>query len=82
MCFTKEEIINFISSTVKGYAGIERVGLCNDKVRLKNIFIGIKGREPIIKVAENSLIDQKSNFKYMMQDGPNKETNRDIYLSP
>jgi hypothetical protein len=42
--FPKEEIVAFITSTVQGYAGIERAGLPTDKVRLSNIFIGIKNK--------------------------------------
>lgn len=42
--FTKEEVVNFVSSTVKGYAAIERAGFKTDRVRLKNIFIGIKNK--------------------------------------
>lgn len=60
--FTKEEIISFLNSTIKGYSAIERAGYRTDKIRLKNIFVGIKDKSSIIKVAENSLIEPKSNF--------------------
>lgn len=49
--FTKEEVLNFLCSTVRGYSNIEKAGFQTDKIRLKNIFIGIKNRQPIIKVA-------------------------------
>lgn len=49
--FTKQEINNFLTSTIKGYSAIERAGYHADKVRLKNIFVGIKSKQPVIKVA-------------------------------
>lgn len=42
--FSQEEIYSFVSSTVKGYTNIEQAGFKTDKVRLKNIFFGIKNR--------------------------------------
>lgn len=80
--FTKEEIMNFINSTIKGYADIERGGFPTDKVRLKNIFIGIKDRDPIIKVAETNLLASNSNYADFIKKGPHHDLNRDIYLSP
>ena len=67
---------------MKGYSAIERAGFKVDRVRLKNIFIGIKNKDSVIKVAENSLLEPKSNFQNMIDDGPNNVNNRDIYLSP
>lgn len=60
--FTKEEVLNFLCSTVRGYSNIEKAGFRADKVGLKNVFIGIKNRQQVIKVAESSLIEPKSNF--------------------
>lgn len=54
--------MNFITSAIKGYAAIERAGFKTDKVRLRNIFVGIKDKEPIIKVAETNLIAPESNL--------------------
>jgi hypothetical protein len=57
-------------SCIKGYALIEREGesigqsslFRNDKIRLKNIFFGIKNKESLIKIAESSLLNEKSNL--------------------
>ena len=70
--FTKEELMNFITSTIRGYANLEREGFRTDTVRLKNIFIGLKNRESVIKVAETNLLASKSNYVYMVEDGPHK----------
>lgn len=64
--------MNFITSTIRGYANLEREGFRTDTVRLKNIFIGLKNRESVIKVAETNLLASKSNYVYMVEDGPHK----------
>lgn len=57
-----------IISCVKGYGLIERnrhedgAIFKNDKIRLKNIFFGIKNKESLIKVPESSLLSEKSNL--------------------
>lgn len=80
--FTKEEAMNFITSAIHGYASIERAGFKTDKVRLRNIFFGIKNKEPVIKVAETNLIAPQSNYESMINKGPFAAHNKDIYLSP
>ena len=74
--------MNFIISAIRGYASIERAGFKTDKVRLRNIFVGIKNKEPLIKVAETNLIAPDSNYEAMLNKGPFATLNRDIYLSP
>ena len=54
--FTKEEITRTVSDMVEGYACIERSGLKVDKVRLKNIYISIKSKQPVVKVAQNDFM--------------------------
>ena len=55
--FNREEIINVLISCIKGYAIIENNREANasifrnDKIRLKNIFFGIKNKDSLIKVA-------------------------------
>jgi hypothetical protein len=39
----------------------------NDKIRLKNIFFGIKNKDSLIKVAESSLLTEKSNLEYILK---------------
>lgn len=54
----------------------------NDKIRLKNLFFGIKNKESLIKVAESSLLNEKSNLACIFDNAFDIPENRDIYLAP
>jgi hypothetical protein len=60
--FSNEELSTILAGAVKGYASVEREGIPNDKVRLKNIYFGLKDQIPIVKIADSNLFPSKSNF--------------------
>ena len=52
-----------IFGTVKGYAALEEQKIPNDKVRVKNIYFGLKDKDPYIKVIDSKLFPTKSNLE-------------------
>ena len=70
------------SSAIKGYSSIERAGYKNDKVRLRNMFIGIRSKHPVLKVAETNMISMESNYDAIKNNGAETKENIDIFLAP
>lgn len=68
-----------MGGAVRGYALIEREGIANDKIRLKNMYFGLKDQVPILKVADSNLFPTKSNFLSVASGDSDIE---DIFLSP
>lgn len=59
--FTNEEIGTILAGSVKGFASVEALGIPTNKVRLRNIYFGLKEQTPIIKIADSNLFPTKSN---------------------
>lgn len=59
--FTAEEINVIIAGAIRGYSALEASAIPNDKVRLQNIYFGIKDKLPIVKVIDSKLFPSDNN---------------------
>lgn len=55
------------------------MGIPTNKVRLRNIYFGLKDQTPIIKVADSNLFPTRPNAEAIRN---REEDNDDIFLSP
>ena len=60
--FSPDEMSMIIHGTVKGYAALEEQKIPNDKVRIRNIYFGLKEKDPFIKVVDSKLFPTKTNL--------------------
>lgn len=76
--FTAEEINILLAGAIRGYSALEDAKIPNDKVRLKNIYFGIKDRGSIVKVIDSKLFPTENNIKAIRS----RDGNDDIFLAP
>lgn len=69
-------------AAIKGYAKIEQGGYKNDKIRLKNMFVGIQDKAEAPKVIDSSLLREASNYDCIRSHGFLTQATKDIYLAP
>lgn len=68
-----------MAGAIRGYAALEEHKIPNDKVRLKNIYFGIKEKAPITKIIDSKLFPTDNNLNAIKsKSGPND----DIFLAP
>ena len=77
--FTAEELNVIIAGAIRGYSSHEALSIPNDKVRLKNIYFGIKDKSPIVKVIDSKLFPDPNNVSTVKNRAANHE---DIFLAP
>lgn len=77
--FTAEEIGSILAGAVKGFASVEAQGFLNNKIRLKNIYFGLKDQTPIVKVADSNLFRTRANVDMIRLRESDTD---DIFLSP
>ena len=69
--FTAEELNVIIAGSIRGYSSLEVLSIPNDKVRLKNIYFGIKDKSPIVKVIDSKLFPDQNNLNLAKTRGAN-----------
>lgn len=77
--FAAEELGTILAGSIKGFASIEAEGFQNNKIRLKNIYFGLKDQIPIVKVADSNLFRTKANVDMIRLRDSDTD---DIFLSP
>jgi hypothetical protein len=77
--FAAEELGSILAGAIKGYASVEAQGFSNSKIRLKNIYFGLKDQTPIVKIADSNLFRTKPNVDMIRLRDSDTE---DIFLSP
>ena len=50
-----------MAGAIRGYASLEENKIPNDKVRLRNIYFGIKDKSPITKIIDSRLFPSDNN---------------------
>lgn len=60
--FSPEEINSILCGAIRGYAFLEELNLINDKIRIKNIYFGLKEKDPCIKITDSKLFPTSSNL--------------------
>lgn len=60
--FTADEINIILCGAVKGYAALEAANIPNDKVRLRNIYFGVKDKQTNVKVIDSKLFPNANNI--------------------
>lgn len=68
-----------LSGAVRGFAALEKLGIPNDKIKLKNVYFGLKEQTPIVKVADSHMFAIRSNCENVRMKDPSTD---DIFLSP
>ena len=77
--FTAEELNVIIAGAIRGYSALETISIPNDKVRLKNIYFGIKDKSPIVKVIDSKLFPDQNNIGAVKSRTGSLD---DIFLAP
>ena len=60
--FTAQQINIIISGTIRGYCSLQANNIPNDKVRIKNIYFGIKDKATNVKVIDSKLFPTDTNI--------------------
>ena len=60
--FSADEINTIMIGAIRGYAALEEKKVANDKVRLRNIYFGIKDKSPITKIVDSKLFPTENNL--------------------
>ena len=76
--FTNEELNVLASGLIQGYAALEAEKIINDKVRINNIYFGIKEGSSLPKVIDSSLFPSPTNIQAIK----NGSFTDEIFLPP
>ena len=68
-----------MAGAIRGYAALEEQKIPNDKVRLRNIYFGIKDKSPITKIVDSRLFPTDNNLTTVKKKSGPRD---DIFLSP
>ena len=68
-----------MAGAIRGYAALEERKIPNDKVRLRNIYFGIKDKSPITKIVDSKLFPTDNNLTIVRNKS---EVRDDVFLSP
>lgn len=77
--FSADEINIIITGAIRGYSSLEGQQIPNDKVRLKNIYFGIKDKSTNIKVIDSKLFPTDNNINAVKN---RKDDIQDVFLAP